>query len=159
MDIEFQKFENKTALFDFICENLKLIIEECGDKTAILANLSALIMLECENLNWAGFYLLKNNELILGPFQGKPAVAKIPIGKGVCGTAVAEKKTQLVENVHTHCNHIACDSATSSELVVPIVKNEKIIGVIDLDSPTISRFDNEDKTGFERISAILSEAI
>ncbi|MCM1300013.1 MAG: GAF domain-containing protein [[Eubacterium] siraeum] len=159
MDIEFQSFDNKSELFDFICEKLKLIAKECDDKIAILSNLSALIMMEFEGLNWAGFYLLKGKELVLGPFQGKPAVAKIPIGKGVCGTAVLERKSQLVENVHTHCNHIACDSATSSELVVPIVKNEKIVGVIDLDSPITARFDNEDKAGFEKVSNILSALI
>lgn len=159
MDIEFRKFENKKFLFDFICGQLKLIYEECGDKTAVLANLSALIMLEFKELNWAGFYLLKGGELILGPFQGKPAVAKIPIGKGVCGTAVLERKSQLIENVHAHCNHIACDSATSSELVVPIIKNKEILGVIDLDSPVIAKFDNEDKAGFERVADILSDLL
>lgn len=159
MDIEFRKFDNKAELFDFICEKLRLIGEECDDQTAVLANLSALIMLEFDKLNWAGFYLLKGGELILGPFQGKPAAAKIPIGKGVCGTAVSERKPQLVEDVHTCCNHIACDAATNSELVVPIIRNGEIIGVIDLDSPIPARFDNDDKEGFERVSNILSEII
>jgi GAF domain-containing protein len=159
MDIEYTKFDTKNECYQFIGRQVRLIGEETADITAILANVSALLKLELDRVNWAGFYLFKEGRLVLGPFQGKPAVAEIAVGKGVCGTAVQEERTQLVENVHTSCNHIACDAATSSEIVVPIFLNGRIFGVIDIDSPAISRFDDEDKLGLEGISEIISEII
>lgn len=157
MDIEYRSFETKQALYEFICNQIKLMAEETADITAILANVSSLFMLELQDINWAGFYLYKNGKLILGPFQGKPAVAEIAIGSGVCGTAAETLKTQLVEDVHSCCNHITCDMATSSEIVVPILLSEgDLFGVIDIDSPILSRFDTEDQTGLERAAEIIS---
>lgn len=157
MDIEYRKFESKPELYAYICNQLKLNTEETKDITAILANTSALLMLELNDINWAGFYLYKNDKLILGPFQGKPAVAEIAIGDGVCGTAAQTLKTQLVEDVHSCCNHIACDLATSSEIVVPIMLSDNtLFGVIDIDSPIFSRFNDEDKIGLEHAAEIIS---
>lgn len=159
MDIEYRSFETKSELYAFIGENLRLISEETKDMTAVLANASALLMLELDDVNWAGFYLIKNGKLILGPFQGKPAVAEIEIGNGVCGTAAETLETQIVEDVHTHCNHIACDSATSSEIVVPILLSDgSLYGVIDIDSPILSRFDKEDEKGLKAAAEIISAA-
>ena len=120
-------------------------------QTANLANTAAAIWQAMENINWAGFYLVDGGKLVLGPFQGKPACIEIRVGRGVCGTAVAEKKTQLVENVHEFPGHIACDSASNSEIVVPIFKNGEIFGVLDIDSPYYARFSGEDQAGIEAL--------
>lgn len=159
MDIEQKTFDTKHELYGYIHEQLKLICGETLDMTAVLANTSALLMLELDQVNWAGFYLFKNDKLILGPFQGKPAVAEIEIGAGVCGTAAQSKETQIVEDVHTCCNHIACDFATNSEIVVPIFANGDLYGVIDIDSPVSARFDKEDAKGLETAANILSDFI
>ena len=118
---------------------------------ANMANLSALIYDAMEDLNWAGFYLLEGETLVLGPFQGKPACIEIPVKKGVCGAAVREDRAQLVPDVHAFAGHIACDSASRSELVVPLRKDGKVFGVLDLDSPSLSRFTEEDRDGMERL--------
>ena len=118
---------------------------------ANMANLSALIFDTLEDLNWAGFYLLEGETLVLGPFQGKPACIEIPVKKGVCGAAVREDRAQLVPDVHAFAGHIACDSASRSELVVPFRKDGKVFGVLDLDSPSLSRFTEEDRDGMERL--------
>ena len=157
MDIEQKTFDSKPELYSYIHEQLKLICEETSDVTAVLANASALLMLELSEVNWAGFYLFKNGKLILGPFQGKPAVAEIEIGAGVCGTAAQTGETQIVEDVHTCCNHIACDFATNSEIVVPIFAKDRLYGVIDIDSPVNSRFDSEDAKGLEEAANLLAE--
>ena len=159
MDIEQKTFDTKPELYGYIHEQLKLICEETADETAVFANASSLLMLELSEVNWAGFYLLKNGKLILGPFQGKPAVAEIEIGAGVCGTAAQTRETQIVEDVHTCCNHIACDFSTNSEIVVPIFANRELYGVIDIDSPVNARFDNEDVKGLEAAANILSDFI
>ena len=124
-----------------------------------LSNLSALIMSSLPDLNWAGFYLMKDGQLVLGPFQGKVACIHIAVGKGVCGTAVAEDKTQLVEDVHAFPGHIACDGASNSEIVVPIHYNGEIVGVLDIDSPKLSRFTTEDRDGLELIVSTLESYI
>ena len=121
----------------------------------LLANVSALIYDSLENINWAGFYLIRNEELVLGPFQGKPACVRIPIGKGVCGTAVETDSVQLVADVHTFPGHIACDSASESEIVIPIHRGGNITGVLDIDSPVKGRFDNEDRAVLCEIVRIL----
>ena len=157
MDIEYRSFDTKPELYGYIAQQLVLICGETEDTTAVLANASALLMLIMPDLNWAGFYMMKDGSLVLGPFQGKPAVVHIAVGSGVCGTAVAERKSQLVEDVHACCNHIACDFATNSELVVPITVGEEIVGVIDLDSPVAARFDAQDQAGVENAAAILSK--
>lgn len=156
MDIEYEEFSAKSELYRFIQEKLWLICEETSDFYAILSNAAALLWLELSDVNWAGFYLYKGGRLVLAPFQGKPAVAEIPIGKGVCGTAAQELKTQIVKNVHTCSNHIACDLNTSSEIVVPIISAGRLIGVIDIDSPVTARFDEQDKVGLETAADIIA---
>lgn len=157
MDIEYKAFDNKPELYRYILKQVESICAETADMTAVLANTSAALMLLMPDLNWAGFYLMKSGALVLGPFQGKPAVANIAVGAGVCGTAVAEGKTQMVEDVHSCCNHIACDFATNSELVVPVFTRDGIFGVIDLDSPVTGRFDAQDQDGLEAVAAILGK--
>lgn len=159
MDIEYTHFDNKTDLYGYICAQLERVCSETDDVTAVLANTSALLMLQMPDLNWAGFYRVKDGGLVLGPFQGKPAVAHIEAGAGVCGTAVSEGKSQLVEDVHTCCNHISCDFATNSELVVPIFVKGGIFGVIDLDSPVPARFDEADRMGVERAAGIIGRFV
>ncbi|HLU92295.1 MAG TPA: GAF domain-containing protein [Pedomonas sp.] len=129
------------------------------DPIANMANAASLIFNSLPDLNWAGFYRLMGDVLVLGPFMGRPACIRIPIGKGVCGTAVAENATQLVPDVHAFPGHIACDSASRSELVVPITVGGRIIGVLDLDSPSPARFDAEDAAGCERLMALLAPRI
>lgn len=127
------------------------------DLIANAANVAALIWQIVPDLNWAGFYFIKGGELVLGPFQGKPACVRIAVGKGVCGTAVARRETMLVEDVHAFPGHIACDSASNSELVVPLIKGGKVHGVLDLDSPNFARFDAEDRRAFEALVAVFVE--
>ena len=134
---------------------LKALIGGVPHRVANLANAAALLYHTLDGLNWAGFYLLKEDVLVLGPFQGKPACIEIPVGRGVCGTAVAEGKTQLVRDVHQFPGHIACDSASNAEIVVPIRAGGKIVGVLDLDSPHIGRFTEEDQAGLEEFARIL----
>jgi len=122
-----------------------------------LANVSALIFDAMDDLNWAGFYLLEGETLVLGPFQGKPACIEIPVSRGVCGAAVREDRSQLVPDVHAFAGHIACDSASRSELVVPLHKNGAVIGVLDLDSPSPARFTEADRTGMERLARVLEQ--
>ena len=124
----------------------KRVLEDDSDVIASLANLSAVINGYMDRINWVGFYIMKDGELVLGPFQGLPACIRIQVGKGVCGTAVAERKTQIVEDVHKFPGHIACDSASNSEIVIPIYKNGEVFGVLDVDSPELNRFSElEDK--------------
>lgn len=124
---------------------------------ANLANVSAALWQAMENINWVGFYRMESGKLVLGPFQGKPACIEIPVGCGVCGTAVAQKKTILVEDVHQFPGHIACDGASNSEIVVPIFKNGEVYGVLDIDSPCFARFALEDQKGLEEIVGILEK--
>ena len=126
---------------------------------ANLANVSAAIWQEMDRINWAGFYLMEGGKLVLGPFQGKPACTKIAVGKGVCGTAVAEDKLQLVPDVHQFPGHIACDCASNSEIVVPIHVNGEIWGVLDIDSPSLNRFTEEDREGLENFVKILETVL
>ena len=130
---------------------VKALTEGVPYEIANLANVSAVIWQEMKNINWAGFYLMQQGKLVLGPFQGKPACIEIAVGKGVCGTAVQEKRTILVEDVHVFPGHIACDSASISEIVVPIFKNGTVYGVLDIDSPYLARFTAEDQTGLEML--------
>ena len=137
---------------------LKSLVEGVPHTIANLANASALLYENLENINWAGFYLLKEGQLlVLGPFQGKTACIEIPVGKGVCGTAVKEDRIVRVENVREFPGHIACDSASNSEIVLPVRKEGKIIGVLDIDSPLLSRFTREDEQGLEAFVRILED--
>jgi L-methionine (R)-S-oxide reductase len=129
------------------------------DPIANMANAAALIWEYLPDLNWAGFYRNLDGELVLGPFQGKAACIRIPFGQGVCGTAAATRTSQLVADVHAFPGHIACDAASASELVVPIVAGKRLIGVLDLDSPTQARFDADDQTGCEALMRLLAERI
>lgn len=129
------------------------------DRVANAANLAALIWHTLPDLNWAGFYFFDGRELVLGPFQGKPACIRIPLGNGVCGTAAALGETQLVADVHAFPGHIACDAASCSELVVPVVRGGAVVAVIDLDSPLLARFDAEDALGIERLAARIAAVI
>ena len=135
------------------------LVEKENDFIATLANTSAFIFNTVKGLNWAGFYLLTDNELVLGPFQGMPACTRIKYGNGVCGTAVSKAKTMIVDNVHEFEGHIACDGASNSEIVVPVYKNGVIIGVLDVDSPEFSRFGNAEKEFFEKIVKVIEEKI
>lgn len=130
-----------------------------GWDITILSNAAALLWDSLEDINWAGFYLVRGGRLELGPFQGKPACTVIEIGKGVCGTAVAQDRTQLVKNVHEFPGHIACDSASNSEIVVPMHAGGNICGVLDIDSPILARFDEEDKAGLEEFVRILESIL
>ena len=134
---------------------LSALVGGVPHRTANLANAAALLYHTLDGLNWAGFYLLEGDTLVLGPFQGRPACIEIPVGRGVCGTAVAEGRTQLVPDVHQFPGHIACDSASNSEIVVPIRADGKIVGVLDLDSPHLGRFTEEDQAGLEEFVRIL----
>lgn len=129
------------------------------DRIANAANLSALVFHALPSLNWAGFYFFDGTELVVGPFQGLPACVRIPLDKGVCGAAASTRQTQRVEDVHAFPGHIACDAASRSELVVPLVKDGELVGVLDLDSPDPGRFDVEDQRGIETIAAIYVEAL
>lgn len=136
-------------------QELAALSEGISYPVTVLANASALLYDALDDLNWAGFYLLMDGRLVLGPFQGKPACTEIAIGKGVCGTAVAERKTQLVPDVHAYPGHIACDSASNSEIVIPIYRDMDIIGVLDIDSPTKGRFTDSDLSGLEDFVHVL----
>lgn len=140
-----------------LCEKLRALIRGVPHKTANLANAAALLYTEMTGLNWAGFYLLEGDTLVLGPFQGKPACIEIPVGSGVCGTAVREGCTQRVEDVHQFPGHIACDSASASEIVIPIRQKGVIVGVVDMDSPYVGRFAPEDQTGLEEFVRVLEQ--
>ena len=145
--------------YKMLCKLLDGLTRDVPHPIANLANASALLWQELPNLNWAGFYLLEGNTLILGPFQGKPACIEIPVGKGVCGTAVKENRTLVVPDVHQFPGHIACDCASNSEIVVPICKNGEIIGVLDIDSPLFDRFSEEDRVGLEAFVKALEKAL
>lgn len=129
------------------------------DGVANMANIAALLWDFLPDLNWAGFYRMVDGELVLGPFMGRPACIRIPLGKGVCGVAAADTATQLVEDVHAFPGHIACDSVTNSELVVPVIRNGNVVAVIDLDSPSKARFDEEDREGIEKLATVISQRI
>ncbi|WP_221566409.1 GAF domain-containing protein [Alkalihalobacillus sp. TS-13] len=148
---------NREENYELLNKQLKALLEGETNQIANLANASALLNQFLNEVNWVGFYLLEDDELVLGPFQGLPACVRIPVGRGVCGTAVKENKTMLVDDVHQFPGHIACDAASRSEIVVPIVKNEKVIGVLDIDSPVTSRFDEIDKKHLEKYVQTLRE--
>ena len=145
--------------YSLLCRNLSAITDKVPYETANLANASALLWEHLPDLNWAGFYKMIDGKLVLGPFQGKTACIEIEVGRGVCGTAVAENKTQLVYDVHQFPGHIACDGASNSEIVVPIYTEEKIWGVLDIDSPIIGRFSEEDKNGLEEFVKVLEKVL
>ena len=145
--------------YKLLCAQLKALTEDVENEISNLSNASALLWQELADINWAGFYKMEGGILVLYPFQGKPACTKIAVGKGVCGTAVAEDKTQLVPDVHQFPGHIACDCASNSEIVVPIHVNGEIWGVLDIDSPNFNRFEEEDQKGLENFVKILETVL
>lgn len=149
----------KPALYAEITGQVRALTEGERDLIANLANTASLLYHSMPDLNWVGFYLLKDGELVVGPFQGKPACVRIALGKGVCGTAAARRAPVMVENVHEFDGHIACDSASNSEIVLPLVRGNELIGVLDLDSPKFSRFDAQDQAGLEKVVAALLKTI
>lgn len=138
-----------------LLDDLSALLAGERDLLANLANTAALVYQSLPDVNWAGFYLLKQGQFVLGPFQGKPACVRIELGRGVCGTAAQQRQTIVVPDVHRFAGHIACDEASRSEIVVPMVASERLLGVLDLDSPSLSRFDETDAAGLERVVAIL----
>lgn len=142
---------------ELLLEQLKSLIENERNVIANLANASALLHLALEEINWAGFYLAEGEELILGPFQGKPACIRIPFGKGVCGTAAQTDTVQRIDNVHLFAGHIACDGASNAEIVIPLHKNGKVVGVLDIDSPVFHRFSETDQQILEQFCRILEK--
>ena len=148
----------KEVFMNILASQVEALCEE-KDDLAMLANVAAAINMNYEQINWAGFYLYKNDELVLGPFQGKVACTHIPMGKGVCGTSASNKKTIIVEDVHKFEGHIACDSASNSEIVVPIIYENTLIGVIDIDSFIFNRFNNEDKEMLEEVAKVLANRL
>ncbi len=150
--------EDKPELYLRLRDELRVLVEAVSHPIPNLANASALLWQAMKDINWVGFYLMHEGRLVLGPFQGKPACVYIPVGKGVCGTAVKENRTVRVDNVHEFSGHIACDAASNSEIVIPMRDGDRIVGVLDIDSPVFSRFDDEDQVGLEAIVRILERA-
>lgn len=145
---------DKAALYEELTEQLTALLEGETDPIANAANMAALIYHGLPELNWAGFYFARGGELVLGPFQGQPACVRIPFGQGVCGTAAARRETIVVPDVHEFPGYIACDPVSRSELVVPLIAEETVLGVLDLDSPVPGRFDEDDRAGCERLIAV-----
>lgn len=147
----------KTALYRLLNQQAQALIEQESDLIANMANISALLFNQLPDLNWAGFYIMREGTLVLGPFQGQVACVRIPVGKGVCGTAVATGEVQLVKDVHQFAGHIACDAASNSEIVLPVRHQGQIIAVLDIDSPSLARFDEEDKAGLEQLVSLFEQ--
>ena len=150
----------KQEFYQSLVKQTESLINGEPNIIANMANISALLFTSLDDVNWAGFYLMDSpSELVLGPFQGNPACIRIPLGKGVCGTAAATAQTQLVEDVHVFAGHIACDAASNSEIVIPIHKNGEVFAVLDIDSPSVGRFDTDDKLGLEALVACFEATI
>lgn len=152
MFIASQLTGDKPAQYAQLLAQAEALMHGEGDRIANAANLSALLFNALPDLNWAGFYFFDGTELVVGPFQGLPACVRIPLDKGVCGAAASTRETQRIEDVHAFPGHIACDAASQSEIVIPLVKNDVLIGVLDIDSPKLARFDTDDQRGLEAIA-------
>ncbi|MFS1705000.1 GAF domain-containing protein [Aestuariibacter sp. GS-14] len=150
---------SSSTFYSQLIAQARSLVDGEHDMIANMANISALLYNQMDNVNWAGFYIFKEEQLVLGPFQGQPACIRIPMGKGVCGTAAASNTVQRIEDVHQFEGHIACDAASNSEIVIPIVVNDKLIGVLDIDSPIYSRFSAEDEAGLCEIVSVLSSTL
>ena len=160
MSFELKKAQagSKAELYAVLLMQARGLLEGERDPIANAANLASLLWHTLPDLNWAGFYFMRGGELVLGPFQGKPACVRIAVGKGVCGTAAQRRETVVVRDVHQFPGHIACDSASNSEIVVPLVRQGEVVGVLDLDSPRLARFDAEDRAGLEPLAAAWVQA-
>jgi GAF domain-containing protein len=150
---------DKSELYKTLAEQVSSLLADESDFIANAANFSSLVFHSLPDVNWAGFYLMKNGELVLGPFQGKPGCLRIKLGKGVCGAAAELEQTIVVPNVHEFPGHIACDPVTNSEIVVPLFKDQRLLGVLDLDSPVIGRFDEIDAQGLNNLLAVFTASI
>ncbi|MEO5560786.1 MAG: GAF domain-containing protein [Dokdonella sp.] len=150
---------SKPALYAELAEQARGLLHGERDRIANSANFAALVWHAVPDINWCGFYFFDGTELVVGPFQGRPACVRIALGKGVCGTAATTRQTQLVRDVNEFAGHIACDSASQSEIVVPLVESGRLLGVWDVDSPHIARFDDEDRAGMERLCTIFLESL
>jgi L-methionine (R)-S-oxide reductase len=153
-----KQLQSKGEVYEQLAAQLSSLLAGERDLIANAANFAALIFHSLPDLNWAGFYFLKNDELVLGPFQGKPACVRIAVGQGVCGAAARSRVATIVPNVHEFPGHIACDSASNSEIVIPLMQGERLLGVLDLDSPLFGRFDDEDAIGLSRLASGLVES-
>jgi L-methionine (R)-S-oxide reductase len=153
------KSTSKSGLYDELAQQARGLLADEHDRVANAANFAALIWHALPAINWCGFYFFDGVELVVGPFQGKPACVRIALGKGVCGTAAATRETQVVEDVHAFPGHIACDAASRSEIVVPLFEGARLLGVWDVDSPEVARFDEEDRVGMQRLCGIFMESL
>lgn len=158
LQIEQSSSISKAATYEHLSVQLRSLFADERDFIANAANFSSLLYHTLPDVNWVGFYLLRDNELVLGPFHGQPACVRIAMGKGVCGTAAELRQTVVVENVHEFPGHIACDSASNSEIVVPLIREGQLIGVLDLDSPSLTRFDDEDARGLNELANIFLQS-
>jgi L-methionine (R)-S-oxide reductase len=150
---------SKSQLYAQLAAQLRSLVQDEQDMIANAANCAALLYHALPDLNWAGFYFLKEGQLVLGPFQGSPACVRIEVGKGVCGTAAELRQTIVVDNVHEFPGHIACDGASNAEIVVPLIRDGVLLGVLDLDSPSLARFDDEDARGLNEVAEIFVQAL
>lgn len=153
-EIHTERNLSKPQAYSQLIQQANAVLMHETDFIANAANLSALLYHSLPDINWSGFYLLKQDELVLGPFQGKPACTRIPLGKGVCGTAAKQRTSVVVPNVHEFPGHIACDHASNAEIVVPLVRENRLLGVLDIDSPLFNRFDDTDRQGLETLVAL-----
>ncbi|MHB8448346.1 MAG: GAF domain-containing protein [Rudaea sp.] len=151
--------DSKSGLYAQLADQARGLLHGERDRIANAANFAALVYHALPDINWAGFYFYDGSELVVGPFQGRPACVRIALGKGVCGTAAATRQTQVVPDVNAFAGHIACDSASRSEIVVPLFDGERLIGVWDVDSPALARFDDDDRAGMERLAGIFMNAL
>ena len=158
-EVEIDASVSRAERYRALETSLELLLEGESDALANLSNAAGLLAQSVDRINWCGFYLLRGQELVLGPFQGKPACVRIPLGQGVCGTAAARRETLVVPDVNRFPGHIACDPASRSEIVVPILENGVLRGVLDVDAPEPARFDEEDRTGLERFVAVLTPRV
>ncbi|QDO83854.1 GAF domain-containing protein [Shewanella psychropiezotolerans] len=149
----------KTEFYQTLNRQAQALLQGEDDLVAAMANFSALLNDSLEDLNWVGFYLLKDEQLVLGPFQGRVACTRIPLGRGVCGSAASEKKTLRVADVHQFSGHIACDAASNSEIVIPVLRDNRLIAVLDIDSPKLARFDENDQIGLENLVSSFENAL
>ena len=146
---------DKPMFYIDLAQSLRNLLGEERDPIANMANMASLLYFSLPSINWSGFYLFDSQELVLGPFHGKPACVRIQMGKGVCGTSAIKRETLMIENVHEFPGHIACDADSKSEIVIPMIKDDNIIGVLDIDSPIFGRFDEDDKNGLQHLLEIL----
>lgn len=159
MNGEYSPGSSKRGDYELLVKQLRSLFEGEPDVLANAANMAALVYHGLSEINWVGFYVFSDGQLVLGPFQGRPACTRLRLGKGVCGTTAAERRTVVVPNVHKFPGHIACDSASKSEIVIPIVAGDRLLGVFDVDSPIFDRFDAEDRAGLESLVEVFTEMI